>query len=77
MKVIYDQETDTVQVIFADSKVFESEENKSGVIIDYDKKGNVVGLEILKASKRIEKPYGVEYFFQTENRIQKKRAVNE
>jgi uncharacterized protein YuzE len=31
------------------------------VILDYDKKGNLVGLEILEASKRGENPRGVEY----------------
>ena len=44
-----------------DVPVEESDENKPGVIIDYDKDGNVVGLEILVASTRIENPRSVEY----------------
>jgi uncharacterized protein YuzE len=31
------------------------------MILDYDKNGNVVGIEILDASKRIENPRSVEY----------------
>jgi len=31
------------------------------MILDYDKDGNIVGMEILDASKRIENPHSVEY----------------
>jgi uncharacterized protein YuzE len=31
------------------------------VILDYDKEGNLVGLEVLNASQRIENPRGVDY----------------
>ncbi|HMS65703.1 MAG TPA: DUF2283 domain-containing protein [Ignavibacteria bacterium] len=34
-----------------EEQVLESDESKSGVIIDYSEKGNVEGIEILKASK--------------------------
>jgi uncharacterized protein YuzE len=41
--------------------VEESDEDKPGVIIDYDKDGNIAGLEILDASHRIENPRSLEY----------------
>ena len=56
MKVTYDRQTDILQLIFTSAPVEESDEDKPGVIIDYDKNGNVVGMEILDASKRIEDP---------------------
>ena len=61
MKVVYDPETDIVRVTFSSAAVDESDEDKPGVILDYDKDGNVVALEILDASKRIENPRSLEY----------------
>ena len=59
MKVTYDRETDILQLVFTNVPVEESDEDKPGVIIDYDKNGNVVGMEILEASKRVEDPQAV------------------
>jgi Protein of unknown function (DUF2283). len=39
----------------------ESNEDKPGVILDYDKEGNIVGLEVLDVSKRMENPRSVKY----------------
>lgn len=61
MKVTYDPEVDILRILFRDVPIEESDEDKPGVIIDYDKDGNVVGLEVLNASERIENPRGVEY----------------
>jgi len=61
MKVVYDQSTDTLTIIFAESPIAESDEDKPGVILDYDDKGNLVSLEILDASKRMDLPNKIEY----------------
>ena len=54
MKVQYDSKTDTLSVILKDNTtVHESDEDKPGVILDYDKEGNLVSLEILDASRRV------------------------
>jgi uncharacterized protein YuzE len=59
MKVIYDPHTLTV--IFKDSLVAESDEDKEGVILDDDDEGHLVSLEILDASRRVTKPQGIEF----------------
>lgn len=61
MKIIYDRETDTLTVIFAETPVVESDEDKPGVILDYDASGNLVALEILDASQRVTSPSRIEY----------------
>jgi uncharacterized protein YuzE len=61
MKVIYDRETDTLTVVFAETLVAESDEDKPGVILDYDTSGNLVALEILDASRRVTSPSRIEY----------------
>lgn len=61
MKIIYDRETDTLTVIFAETPVAESDEDKPGVILDYDAVGNLVSLEILDASQRVTSPSRIEY----------------
>ena len=61
MKVTYDPDVDVLRILLNDAPIEESDEDKPGVILDYDKNGNVVGLEVLEASKRISTPRSVEY----------------
>lgn len=61
MKITYDHETDTLTIIFAETPVAESDEDKPGVILDYDASGNLVSLEILDASQRVTSPTRIEY----------------
>lgn len=61
MKVHYDPEVDVLSILLSDTPVDESDEDKPGLILDYDKEGNVVGIEVLNASKRMGNPLSVEY----------------
>ena len=61
MKVVYDQELDVLRIHFSPAAVEESDEEKPGLVLDYDRDGNIVGLEVLDASKRIENPRALDY----------------
>lgn len=53
MKATYDPKTDTLTLELAPGPVAESDEDKPGVILDYDAQGNLIGIEVLDASRRI------------------------
>ncbi len=62
MKVTYDRRTDTLTVILKEGVlVAESDEDKPGVILDYDERGNLLSLEILDASRRVTDARKIEY----------------
>jgi uncharacterized protein YuzE len=52
MKLKIDEKADALYLRLDDSKIIESEEVSQGVIIDYNEKNQVVGVEILNLSKR-------------------------
>ncbi|MBK6902005.1 MAG: DUF2283 domain-containing protein [Saprospirales bacterium] len=61
MQLKYSKEPDILLIRFSDNPISESDEPKPGLIIDYDKDGNVVRIEILDASKRVQAPFKLEY----------------
>lgn len=54
MKGHYDKDIDALALRWSDARIEESDEVEPGVILDYDAEGNVVGVEILEATKKIE-----------------------
>ena len=62
MKVTYDPRIDTLSVILKeDVLVAESDEDKPGVILDYDDHGDLVSIEVLDASSRITEARRIEF----------------
>jgi YD repeat-containing protein len=54
MKATYDERTDTLTLVLREGvEVAESDEDKPGVVLDYDGDGNLVSIEVLDASKRV------------------------
>jgi len=61
MKVKYDKEADVLCITFSENNIAESDEDKPGIVLDYDMSGAVVGIEILDASKKMDNPAKIEY----------------
>ena len=60
MKVKYDREVDILYIQLNDLPIEESDEDRPGMVVDYDINGQVVGIEIRNTSKRMAKPTTVE-----------------
>lgn len=68
MTVHYDEKSDAVFIRLDDKKkIVESQEVESGVILDYDENGKVIGVEILKVKDRIGSDQLKELTFQVAN----------
>jgi uncharacterized protein YuzE len=56
MKVNFDKESNALYIRFSDEKIEDTAEVRPGVMMDYDAKGRIVGLEILNASEALSGP---------------------
>ncbi|TSA53401.1 MAG: DUF2283 domain-containing protein [Planctomycetaceae bacterium] len=54
MKLNYYPETDSLYIDLAERSSVESREVSEGVVLDYDTNGNLVGIDIDNASKKLE-----------------------
>ena len=62
MKANYDAKTDILTLVLKDGvEVAESDEDKPRIILDFDKQGDLISLEILDASKRVAEAKKMEF----------------
>jgi uncharacterized protein YuzE len=54
MKINYDKQLDSLYIFFKKSKVAKTFEIEARLIVDTDKKGDVVGIELLDARDQLE-----------------------
>ena len=54
MKLNYYPETDSLYIDLAERSSTESKEVSKGIVLDYDADGNLVGIDINNASKKLE-----------------------
>lgn len=53
MKISYYSETDSLYIDLSSKKSTDSKEVSDGVVLDYDIEGNLVGIDIDNASKKL------------------------
>lgn len=54
MKINYYPDTDSLYIHLSDKSSIDSQEISEGVVLDYDEKGNLVGIDIDNASKKVQ-----------------------
>ncbi len=54
MKLNYYKDTDSLYIDLSSKQSIETEEISEGVALDYDSNGNIVGIDIDNASKKID-----------------------
>ena len=54
MKLHYYQETDSLYIDLSGKKSYDSKEISDNLVVDYDDKGNVVGIDIQHASRTLD-----------------------
>ena len=52
MKIEYSKEADALYVYFKEEYVAKSKEIEDGVVIDFDKNGQLIGIEVLDVTQR-------------------------
>ena len=55
MKFQYNKKADALYIRFNEKPIFESDQVADNLIVDYDKVGRMIGLEVLDASKKMAK----------------------
>ncbi len=53
MKITYDPDADAMYIYLKEGKSFKTKEVDENTILDYDSKGNVIGIEILFVKERM------------------------
>lgn len=61
MKFHYDKQSDALSIRFNDKPYAESDEVSEGVIFDYNKSGQIIGMEILDASRRMPREFSAHF----------------
>lgn len=60
LKLNYDHEEDILYIVVKEGQVFDSKEIDEDIRLEYDKNGEVAGIEIMNARKNLAKPLAQE-----------------
>jgi len=61
IKFSYDKEGDTLEIKFSEDEVVDSEYvEENGLVVDYDKNGKMISVEVISFSKRVKNSQDVE-----------------
>ena len=61
MKITYDEREDVLRILFSDEPIETVQRDSSGITLDYDQHGFLVGLELHNAARHLSRPNRVEF----------------
>ncbi|MGR3220698.1 MAG: DUF2283 domain-containing protein [Candidatus Anammoxibacter sp.] len=53
MRINYDEVDDAMYIRFSEDEYYQSDEVKEGIILDFDREGKLIAMEILDVSKKL------------------------
>ncbi len=77
MKIVYDSDKDILQLSFCQAIVEETTQIAPGLVADYDEDGKIIGIEVRKASARVDNPYEITYLVGKSNDSKPSAKVSE
>ena len=54
MRMHYSRDADAIYIRLKEDRIYNTDEVTPDIIMDYDDKGNVIGIEILSASEKVD-----------------------
>jgi uncharacterized protein YuzE len=54
MRMHYSHDADAIYIRLKEDRIYNTDEVTPDIIMDYDDKGNVIGIEILSASEKVD-----------------------
>ena len=60
MKITYDARRDTLRILFRGAPIFQTGHQTGSVTLDFDQYGQIVGLELSRASDCVSDPYQID-----------------
>lgn len=55
MRISYNEADDAMYIRFSEVEYYQSDEVRDGLILDFDKEGRIIAVELLDVSKRLPK----------------------
>jgi uncharacterized protein YuzE len=61
MKIIYDRQGDVLRILLSNAPIERTDARCPGVLLDFDQDGELVGMEVQEASRRMQSPCQIDF----------------
>jgi uncharacterized protein YuzE len=61
LKIIYDRQGDVLRILLTNAPIERTDARCPGVLLDFDQDGELVGMEVQQASRRMQSPSEIDF----------------